>query len=191
MDILASGTMDNSWGIYSTFPSILWEFLHLLYWNSCTPCFKPNFCSLNQCWSGQGKYLPRICWKQHIFTTKALISWILPKNITNFCNFLGKHMYMYHVYSQNILHIYGIQKNLKDPPKSGLHNNFSYTRFCACKTILGACPCMWEIMPVKEQTYMSLIITWYGGRKCTKLVLKPLAAKSDLSFSVLCTTPFL
>ena len=137
-------------------------------------------------WSGQGKYLPKICWKQHIFTTKVIISWILPKIITNFCDFLGKHMYMYHVYSQNILHIYGTQKSLKDPPKSGLRNNE-----VACTTVLGACPCMWEIMPVKEQMQMSLIIMWYGGRKCTKLVLKSLAAKNDLSFWVLCTTPFL
>ena len=62
-------------------------------------------------------------------------------------------MYMYHVYSQNILHIYETQKSLKDPPKSGLRNNE-----VACTTVLGARPCMWEIMPVKEQMQMSLII---------------------------------
>ena len=30
-----------------------------------------------------------------------------------------------------------------------------------------------------------------GGRKCTKLVLKPLAAKKGLSILVLCIAPFL
>ena len=38
---------------------------------------------------------------------------------------------------------------------------------------------------VKERTCTLLIVT-YGGRKCTKLVLKPLAAKNGLSISVLC-----
>ena len=33
----------------------------------------------------------------------------------------------------------------------------------------------------------TLLIIWYDGRKCTKLVLKLLAAKNDLPFSVLCT----
>ena len=50
-----------------------------------------------------------------------------------------------------------------------------YTKF---KTILGARQCMWEIVHVKEQNCM-----WYGGRKCTKLVLKLVAAKNDLSHS--------
>ena len=71
------------------------------------------------------------------------------------------------------------------------YNFFSYTRFCARKTVLGASLCTWEIVHVKEQTCMLLIITWYGGRKCTKLVLKPLAAKNGLSILVMCTAPFL
>ena len=70
-------------------------------------------------------------------------------------------------------------------------NYVSYTRFLARKTVLGARPCTWEIAPVKEQKCTLLITTWYGGRKCIKLVFKPLAAKSGLSISVLCTAPFL
>ena len=42
----------------------------------------------------------------------------------------------------------------------------------------------------KEQTCMLLIITWYSSRNCTKLVLKPLAAKNGLSISILCTASF-
>ena len=50
-----------------------------------------------------------------------------------------------------------------------------YTRFCACKTVLGARLWTWEIVPVKEQTCTLLIITLYDSRKYTlhKLVLKP------------------
>ena len=69
--------------------------------------------------------------------------------------------------------------------------NFSDTEFRARKTILGAHPCMWKIMHIKEQTCTLLIITWFSGRKCTKLVLKPLTSKNGLSISVLCTAPFL
>ena len=69
-------------------------------------------------------------------------------------------------------------------------NFFSYTRFCACKTILWACPHTWEIVLVKKQACM-LLIPWYNGGNCTKLVFKPLTAKKALSFSVLHTAPFL
>ena len=69
--------------------------------------------------------------------------------------------------------------------------NISYTTFHACKTVLGASPHTWEIMPIKEQTY-TLLIIWYSGINCTKLVLKPLAAKTVyFSISVLCIAPFL
>ena len=44
---------------------------------------------------------------------------------------------------------------------------------------------------VKDQTCTLLIITWWSGRNCPKLVFKPLAAKKDLSISVLFTAPFL
>ena len=44
--------------------------------------------------------------------------------------------------------------------------------FCARQAILGARLSMWEIVYVKEQMCMSLIITWYGSRNCTKLLLK-------------------
>ena len=47
--------------------------------------------------------------------------------------------------------------------------------------------CTWEIVPIKERTWTLLIITWHGCSKCTKLVLKPLAAKNGRSISVLCT----
>ena len=52
-------------------------------------------------------------------------------------------------------------------------------------------PCTWKIVHIKEQTCTLLIITWYGDRNCTKLVLKPLAAKNGLSVSVLYIAPFL
>ena len=60
----------------------------------------------------------------------------------------------------------------------------SYTRFCAHKIILGARLCIGELVHLKEKT-CTLLITWYGGRKCTKLVSKPLIAKNCLSISVL------
>ena len=65
--------------------------------------------------------------------------------------------------------------------------NYSFS----CKTVLGGHPCMWEIVHIKEQTCMLVIITSYGGRNCPKLVLKPLAAKNGLSISVLYIAPFL
>ena len=68
--------------------------------------------------------------------------------------------------------------------------DFLHTKFCTHKPILVARPCMWEIVPVEEQTCTLLVIT-YDGIKCTKLVLKPMAAKSGLFVSVLCTAPFL
>ena len=64
-------------------------------------------------------------------------------------------------------------------------------RFRACKTVLGASQCTWEIVYVKEQKCTLLTITWYSGRNCTKLVLKPLADQDGLSISILCTAPFL
>ena len=69
--------------------------------------------------------------------------------------------------------------------------SFLFTRFRARKTILGARLCMWEVIPLKEQTCTLLIITWYGGIKCTKFVLKFLIGKNALSISVLFTAPFL
>ena len=71
-----------------------------------------------------------------------------------------------------------------------INYNFLYTRFCACKTVLGAHRCTWEIVPIKEQMCTLLIITLCSNRKCTKLVLKLLAAKNGLSISVLCIAPF-
>ena len=53
-----------------------------------------------------------------------------------------------------------------------INYNFLYTRFYACKTILHARPCTWEIMHIKEKTYTLLIIT-FGSRNYTKLVFKP------------------
>ena len=69
--------------------------------------------------------------------------------------------------------------------------NFSCTRFHTCKTILGTCLCTWEIVLVKEQTCMLLMITWYSSRKCTTLVLNLLTPTSSLSISVSCTAPVL
>ena len=37
---------------------------------------------------GNGKYLTEICWKLSIFASKALISCIFPKNITDICDFV-------------------------------------------------------------------------------------------------------
>ena len=53
-----------------------------------------------------------------------------------------------------------------------MNYNFWYTRFRARKTVLGARPCVWEIVLVNKQACTLLIMTWYGGRNCTKLVLK-------------------
>ena len=64
-------------------------------------------------------------------------------------------------------------------------NYVSYTRFHTCKAVLGARPCTWKIEQVNKQTCTLLIITWYGGRNCTKLVLKPLVAQNGLSVTVL------
>ena len=58
-----------------------------------------------------------------------------------------------------------------------INYNLLYTRFHAHKIALGARLCMWESVHVKEQMCTLLIITWYGGRNCTKLVLKPLKLK--------------
>ena len=46
-------------------------------------------------------------------------------------------------------------------------------------------------MPAKEQKCMLLVVTRYSGKKCTKLVLKPLAGeKRPLYFSpVHCSFP--
>ena len=63
--------------------------------------------------------------------------------------------------------------------------------FPACKTVLGARPCTGEILQVKEQVCTLLILTWWGDRNFTKLVLKSLEAKNGLSISVLYITPFL
>ena len=67
---------------------------------------------------------------------------------------------------------------------------FLCTGFRALKTVLGARPCMWEIVHVKGETCTLFTILWYQGRNCTKLVLKPLAAKNGISISVLCIAPF-
>ena len=72
-----------------------------------------------------------------------------------------------------------------------INYNFSYTKFCACETVLGARPCTWQIFNGKEQICTLLTITWYSSRNCNKLVLKPLATQNGLSISILCTSPFL
>ena len=72
-----------------------------------------------------------------------------------------------------------------------INYNFSYTKFRACETVLGARPCTWQIVNGKEQICTLLTITWYSSRNCNKLVLKPLAAQNGLSISILCTSPFL
>ena len=75
---------------------------------------------------------------------------------------------------------------------TGLHKlNFLCTTFRTFKTVLGTHLCTWEIMHIKQLTCMLLIVTQYGVKNCTKLVLKRLAAKSGLSISVLCIAPFL
>ena len=71
-----------------------------------------------------------------------------------------------------------------DDIQAFINYNFSCKRFRAHKTVLRARPCTWEIVHVINNT-------WYGDRNCTKLVLKPLAAKNGLSVSVLCIAPFL
>ena len=87
---------------------------------------------------------------------------------------------------------WGFQSDLANFEEQAFINyNFLYTKFRARKTVLGARLCTWEIMHIKEQTCIILIITWYSSRKFTKLVLKPLADKNSLSISIICTAPFL
>ena len=43
---------------------------------------------------GKGKYMTKIYWKMPIFASKPLISCIFSENITNFCDFLEKHIYL-------------------------------------------------------------------------------------------------
>ena len=44
---------------------------------------------------------------------------------------------------------------------SGLHKiQFFMLEICAHKTVLGVRPCMWEIVPIKEQACTLLILTW-------------------------------
>ena len=59
------------------------------------------------------------------------------------------------------------------------------TRFHVSKNVLGQCLSMWEIVHVKEQMCILLIITWSGNINCTKLVLKPFTAKNSLFQSCL------
>ena len=56
-----------------------------------------------------------------------------------------------------------------------------YTRFPARKTVIGARPRTWKIVHVREQICKcTLLMTWYDGRNCTKLVLKLLTVKNCL-----------
>ena len=43
----------------------------------------------------------------------------------------------------------------------------------------------------RAQKKADVHVSNYGGRKCTKLVLKPLEAKNVISISDLCIAPFL
>ena len=52
-----------------------------------------------------------------------------------------------------------------------------YTRNRARKAVLGVPPSTWEIMHAKELACTLLIILWYDGWNCTKLVLKVLPLK--------------
>ena len=52
-----------------------------------------------------------------------------------------------------------------------------YTRNRARKAVLGVPPSTWEIMHAKELACTLLIILWYDGWNCTKLVLKLLPLK--------------
>ena len=52
----------------------------------------------------------------------------------------------------------------------------------------------WMLVHKENHTHKrtdTLLIMWYSGTKCTKSLLKPLVAKNNFSFSVLCTAPFL
>ena len=60
---------------------------------------------------------------------------------------------------ENVFHLPTQLKLIKDYVQAFINYNFSYTRFRACKTVLGARPCTLEIVPVKEQTCTLLVIT--------------------------------
>ena len=85
--------------------------------------------------------------------------------------------------------IWNSRLDASSPDQAFINYNFSYARFRVRETVLGACPCTWEIVHVKEQMCTLLIITWYGGRNCTKLVLKPLVTKNGLFQSCVLLLP--
>ena len=54
------------------------------------------------------------------------------------------------------IHVYGYPLGLHYRPSYII--NFHTQNFFAHKTVLGASPCTWEIVPIKEQTCMILMI---------------------------------
>ena len=68
-----------------------------------------------------------------------------------------------------------------------INYNFFVHHISRMQNLFGTRPCTWEIVPVKGQMFTLLIITRYGDRTCTKLLLKLLAAKNDqLHFCRVC-----
>ena len=83
-----------------------------------------------------------------------------------------------------MLNVY--QVNSKVARQAFINYNFSCARFHAHKTVLGARPCTWETVHIKEQTSTLIITTWFGNRNCTKLVLKPLVAEKSYVLLLYC-----
>ena len=121
--------------------------------------------------------------------------YFLKKNPVKMNTKWKKNIYLENLNSNYIKSLFAIKQlvntvgklfelHVVDDIQAFINYNFSCKRFRAHKTVLRARPCTWEIAHVINNT-------WYGDRNCTKLVLKPLAAKNGLSVSVLCIAPFL
>ena len=139
-------------------------------------------------------------WKKHLLTTLTGEKWsicnsghfmILSPVLFAFFKFLASYLKIESSYgypsatqssSSKNYSIWSYESlplcNTKRHCQAFINYNFLYMRFRARKTDLGARPCMCDIVPVKEQTCNLSIVTWCGRRKCTKLVLKPLAGKN-------------
>ena len=97
------GIWNNSWRIYSNFPFQFYKSFSISYIEigvhlNLSQIFVIKL--MSGC--GKDKYLTEICWKLLTFASKALISSIFPKNVTNFCDFL-ENTCMYHVFNQKVL----------------------------------------------------------------------------------------
>ena len=98
-------------------------------------------------------------WKEKWFNEPQTCSW----KIQFSCCLQTAKYYLFDNHKvfeyQTRIELFNIPRTLEHLKFINYH--FLYTRFCLFKTII-ACPCLWEIMHVKEQTCKLLIITiWW------------------------------